>query len=144
MADAVGGEHLGAAAGAGPVVPVPQNGAVAAGASAPTLGQRLEGAVANLVVLRVTTVVGTVSAQGADDLHQVTRLTLAADGQHVASTSINMMLGDSSTILSPAFVENPAYKELHMDSVKKAQEVRDQTINLLEKAFATLKEYLHL
>lgn len=137
----------GGSAAPSPIVAVPRAniaGANEGGTPGPTLIERLERAVGALVVLRVTTVVGTVTAEGADDLNQVTRLRLAGDGQQVASSSINTMLGDCSTILSPIFVENAAYKELHASAVAKAQEVRSQTIALLKEAFTAFKDQLHL
>ena len=103
---------------------------------------RLEKAVENLVVLRVTTVVGTVNAKGADDFDQVTGLTLAQGDQQVCSTSINMLLGDCSLILSQVFVDNAAYKQLHADAVTQAKEVRQQTITLLKEAFDAFKDKL--
>ena len=104
--------------------------------------ERIEKAVENLVVLRVTTVVGTVNARGADDFDQVTGLTLAQGDQQVCSTSINMLLGDCSLILSQVFVDNAAYKQLHADAVTQAKEVRQQTITLLKEAFDAFKDKL--
>lgn len=108
----------------------------------PTLLERIGKAVENLVVLRVTTVIGTVSATGADQFDQITGLNLAPEGQQVSCTSINMLLGDCSLILSPNFVDNPAYKQLHDDSVKQALDVREQTIDLLKQAFEAFKDKL--
>jgi hypothetical protein len=107
------------------------------------LAGRLEQVVANLATLRVTTVVGTVTAERADQLDRVTGLTLSPTGQLVASTSVNMLIGDSSTIIAPTFVENPAYKELHEAAVAKAVEVRGQTLTLLKEAYEAFKDRLH-
>lgn len=106
----------------------------------PTLTERIEKTLENLVVLRVTTVVGTVTATGADAFDQVTGLTLAPDGQQVSCTSINMVLGDCSLILTPSFVDNPAYKQLHDDAVKQALAVRQQTMDLLKQAVESFKD----
>ena len=111
-------------------------------AATATLAGRLEQAVANLVILRVTTVVGTITAEQADQLHQVTALTLNPAGQQVASTSVNMLLGDCSTLLAPIFVENAVYKDLHAAGLAKALEIRGQTIGLLKEAYEAFKEKL--
>ena len=99
-------------------------------------------AINNLAVLRVTVVVGTVTATGADDLHQVTKIELTGQGQEVASTSINMALGDSSVILSPKFVEDANYQKLHAEAVDQALKVRQQTVDLLQKGYAAFKDLL--
>jgi hypothetical protein len=117
-------------------------------AARPAVGQpanvleRLERALENLVVLRAVTVVGNITANGADEFNQVTGLRLEPDTQQVCSTSVNMLLGDCSLILSPIFVENAAYKQLHDDSVKQALAVRQQTIDLLKQAFDAFKDKL--
>jgi hypothetical protein len=85
-------------------------------------------------------VVGTVTATGADKFDQITGLILAPEGQQVSSTSINMLLGDCSVILSPSFIDNAAYKQLHADTVKQAMDVREQTVKLLKDAFNAFKD----
>ena len=105
-----------------------------------TLMQRIERALENLVVLRVTTVVGNVTATGADQFNQITGLKIAPDDQQVASTSINMLLGDSSLILSPSFVDNAAYKALHSEAVTQALSIRKQTVDLLKDAYESFKD----
>jgi hypothetical protein len=100
--------------------------------SGPTLRQRIELAIGQLVVLRATTVVGSISASGADELNQVTGLKIDPENQQVAATSFNMLLGDGSVIVSPIFVTDPAYKALHEKTVEDAQRIREQTVQLLK------------
>lgn len=143
MSDKVTPLDPGAAAPRPAPEPAPEVGGAREGGTFDRLAGRIEQVVANLATLRVTTVVGTVTAAQADQLHQITDLKLGSEGQQVASTSVNMLIGDSSTILAPIFVENPAYKELHATAVAKALEVRGQTIALLKEAYEAFKDRLH-
>jgi hypothetical protein len=97
------------------------------------LREKLELAVGQLVTLRATTVVGSVTAVGADELNRVTGLVLDPANQQVASTSFNMLLGNGSVVLSPIFVTDPAYKALHEQTVKEAREIREQSVALLKE-----------
>lgn len=112
--------------------------------TAETIRQRVLAAVENLVNLRVTTVVGGVQAIDVDEFHRVTTLRLQPGEQSVASSSIDMVLGDSSTIVSPIFVQDAAFQKLHADARAQAEEVRKNTIDMLVKVYKELADKLGL
>lgn len=115
-----------------PVVNLPAAGA-RVDPRAVSLREKIELAIGNIVVLRATTVVGTVSASGADELNRVTGLALDPANQQVASTSFNMLLGDGSVILAPIYVTDPAYRALHEQTVQQARDIREQSVKLLRE-----------
>lgn len=107
-----------------------------------TFSQRVVRAAANIVILRVTTVVGDLEITGADDLNRPTTVVLRPGSQQVASLSINTALGDSTLMMSQAFVDNPTYRALHDDAVKSAEQVRANSITLLREIWQDFKTLL--
>ena len=104
---------------------------------------RVERIAANLVILKVTTVIGTFeSVIGADETHRVTVIKAASNNQQVASISINMALGDTSQVVSQSFVENPIYMKMHIDALVQARAVRQETIELLRTIYKEFRDML--
>jgi hypothetical protein len=127
------------AAPASPAAPVNHS----ATAPTETFAQRMEHIAANIVLLKVTTVIGTLSgAVSADDLHQVTTISLDPTNQQIASLSMNMALGDTSQLMSPDFIANKDYRDLHADAVKQAREVRQETVNLISSMIKEFGDWL--
>lgn len=97
----------------------------------------------SIAIMRVTTVIGTLTGVvGQDDLKHVTSITLDSANQQAASLSINMVLGDTTLLLSPGFVDNPTYMKLHEDAVKQAREIRGETVELLKTIWHELSDLL--
>ncbi len=135
--------------GAAPVGPVerqaPQPIDLDATTSRDSFLDRVQRIAANIVVMKVTTVVGTLeSAVGADELHRVTTIKVAPTDQQVASLSINMALGDTSLLMSQSFVDNDTYRKLHDEAVQQARAVRQETVELLGTIYRTFKDALKL
>lgn len=99
---------------------------------------RLRKMVDGLLTLRVTTVIGTVAAVKITDIDTPSQITLSGPADEVASSSINMLLGDCSTVMTKGFVENPAYAQLHKDSLDQARAVRKETMEMLHAAIGML------
>ncbi|MDT7950759.1 MAG: hypothetical protein RQ966_04565 [Acetobacteraceae bacterium] len=108
-------------------------------AVATSLRERIGEAVGKLLVLRVTTIIGEVSATGAGQFGEVTGLSLGTQGQLVACTSFDMLLGDGSVIMSPAFTKDPDLRALHADSVNQAHAIREKSVALLKDMLDTFE-----
>lgn len=105
---------------------------------APTLvtkaGRMLENLVDKLLELRVTTVIGSAHADTTTAVNRGAETAITLDtgaAQLVASTTINMALGDCTQLLDPAFVEKPEYAKLHQDAVALARTIRAETVAIL-------------
>jgi L-alanine-DL-glutamate epimerase-like enolase superfamily enzyme len=108
-----------------------------------SFAERLQHIAANIVLLKVTTVVGTLTgAVSADDLHTVTTITLDPANQQIASLSMNMALGDTSQLMSPDFIANKDYRDLHADAIKQAREVRQETVTLISTMIKEFGDWL--
>ncbi len=115
----------------------------------PTLIQkaadRLERLVDDIVLLRVTTIIGAahVDAGSATDRQAETAITLDADKpQLVASTTINMLIGDFTQVIDPAFMEKPEYMKLHADAIVTARAIRAETMSLLKSIAKDIEQRL--
>lgn len=107
-----------------------------------TFGQRMAEIIENIVFLRVTTVIGTgVAVQDAEALDKPTRITIQPDGQKVASLSVNMVDGDSTLVMSQAFVEKPEYRALHDKAVENANEVRANSVALIGSIYREMRDW---
>ncbi|HUN43306.1 MAG TPA: hypothetical protein VMU81_23680 [Acetobacteraceae bacterium] len=89
--------------------------------------------VQNLVTLRVTTVIAAarVDPASATNLGAATAVTVDANDQVVASTAINMALGDVTQIFHPDFEAKPDLAKLHQDAIATARAIRSETITIL-------------
>lgn len=87
-----------------------------------------------IVILRVTTVVGTVTATGAGDVGEPTVITIAPEGQLVAHSAINTALGDMNVVLSKGFLDDAALMELHKQALADSRAIRRDAIELLRSA----------
>jgi hypothetical protein len=93
-------------------------------------------ALENIVTLRVTTVVGPVKIKNLDDFNAVTEVVLPDDKVlEVASTAINLVLGDITQVRTEKFAQDPAYAKLHDDALVAAR-------SIIADNLATLKEVL--
>ena len=98
-----------------------------------------------LVLLRVTTVIGAakVTLTPLDDGGDKVAVDLgpAAD-QLVASSTMDMLLGDFTQVFSPDFVSKPDYAALHASALSQAHDTRDKTIAMLKEIATYLAEKL--
>jgi hypothetical protein len=127
------------------VVSVPPVVAVDHSVTTPTesFSDRVQHIATNIVLMKVTTVVGTLTGTvSADDQHKITTITLDPANQQVASLSINMALGDTTLLMSPEFIANKDYRDLHADSVKQAREVRAETVALISSMIKEFGDWL--
>ena len=114
------------------------------GDNAPPVGEtfqdKVRKAVEGVVTLHVTTVIGSVSIQKAEDGGAVSFVKLDDGGQKVANTVINMALGDSTTIYGHDFVSDPALLAMHNTAIETAHTVRKETIDILKTVFEDFKD----
>ncbi len=87
-----------------------------------------------IVILRVTTVVGTVTAAGAGDVGEPTVITVAPEGQLVAHSAINTALGDMNVVLSKGFLDDAALMALHNQALADSRAIRKDSIDMLRSA----------
>ena len=95
---------------------------------------RLSQIIDGIVTLRVTTAVGTITAAKIDSIRDATQVTLATEGEEIASTAMNMVLGDCNTVMTKAFIDTPAYVQLHNQAVAEAKAIQQSTMDLLKQA----------
>jgi hypothetical protein len=92
----------------------------------------------NIVILRVTTVVGTVTATDATDPSLPTRITVDPAGQLVAHSAINTALGDANVVMSKGFLEDEALNKLHTQSLADSRAIRKESVDLLRSAIQSI------
>ena len=112
--------------------------------SRPDLRGRLLQALANLVVLRITTVVGPVTASKVTSLDARTDIDIGQQAGEVASTTINLLQGDVTDVMTPIFVTDQTYRALHAASVQTAKDIISSNLNLLKDVFVQLRDDLRL
>jgi hypothetical protein len=109
-----------------------------------TLRDNLRTAIDNVVILRVTTVIGaiTIDAAHCNDDSATTSVTIAADGAECGHTVINTVLGDCTYSYTPNFFANTAMMQAHADAVQAAHTVRRETIEIMKSALKELETLL--
>jgi len=98
--------------------------------------------VEEVVVLRVTTVVGTVTAGGTGDVNTSTTITVAPEDQLVAHLAMNTALGDTNVILSKGFMEDATLAAIHKQAIADALTIRKESIEMLRSAITMVAERL--
>lgn len=88
----------------------------------------------DIVILRVTTVVGAVTAAGVGDVGEATVITVAPEGQLVAHSAINTALGDMNVVLSKGFLDDATLMELHKQALADSRAIRKDSIEMLRSA----------
>jgi len=104
-----------------------------------TLLNRLATIAEKILILRTTTVIGDVTNGTVTDNDGHLKVNFSVNPQQVACTTINMALGDLTTVYSPQFADNAAYAKLHSDNLAIARGVRSDTMDLLLKAVEAVK-----
>jgi hypothetical protein len=98
--------------------------------------------VEEIVVLRVTTVVGTVTAQGAGDVDTNTTINIAPENQLVAHLAVNTALGDTNVIISKGFMEDATLAAIHKQAIADALTIRKESIEMLRSTVQMIAERL--
>lgn len=91
-----------------------------------------------IVVLRVTTVVGTVTAANVTDPMQPTTITVEPGGQLVAHSAINTALGDADLVYSKGFLEDATLTKLHDDALAQSRAIRKDSMDMLRSVIDTI------
>jgi hypothetical protein len=87
-----------------------------------------------IVILRVTTVVGTVSAGNVTDPMQATTITIEPTGQLVAHSAINTALGDADLVFSKGFLDDATLTKIHTDALEQSRAIRKDSMDMLRSA----------
>lgn len=87
-----------------------------------------------ILVLRVTTVVGAVTANDAGETGAKTGITVAPEGQMVAHLSINTALGDTNVVLSKGMAEDAVLMEIHKQAIADALKMRQESVAMIGAA----------
>ena len=104
-----------------------------------TLLKRMETIVDKILILGITTVIGDVTDGEVTNEDGHLKVKFSVNPQQVACTTINMALGDLTTVYSPQFADNAAYAKLHSDNLAIARGVRSDTMDLLLKGVEAVK-----
>jgi len=99
---------------------------------------RLSTVIDGIVTMRVTTAVGSVTAVKVDNIREATEITLDTKGEEIASTAMNMALGDCNIVMTKAFIDTPAYVQLHNQAMAEAKAIRQNTMDLLKQAIQAI------
>jgi len=91
-----------------------------------------------IVILRVTTVVGTVTAEDAADPSKPTTITVAPAGQLVAHSAINTALGDANVVISKGFLDDDALNKLHTQALADSRTIRRESVDMLRSAIQSI------
>jgi len=100
--------------------------------------QQLAKIIDEIVVLRVTTVVGAVTATNAADPGTATTITVAPEGQLVAHYAVNTALGDANIVISKGFLEDDALARLHAQALTDSRAIRKESIEMLRSAIESI------
>lgn len=92
----------------------------------------------DVVIVSVTTVVGTVTAANVGDVRKPTVITVAPEDQVVAHSSINTALGDMNIVLSKGFVDDAALMEQHKQALADSRNIRKESIATLQSAIQAI------
>lgn len=110
------------------------------------IGQKLLAALEKIadgiLMLRVNTVVGTIGPSTVSTQDDKITVNIATQVQEAASTAVNMLDGDCNAVFSKGFLDNPAYVDLHKQSVADARAIRADTMALIERGVETVKKLL--
>jgi hypothetical protein len=116
------------------------------GDNAPAAGAALKDQILkvlnSIVILHVTTVIGSASISDADNSGAVSVVKLDPGGQKIANTVINMAIGDSTTIYSQDFASDPALQDIHKTAVQTAHDIRKETVDILKTLFEDFKDLI--
>jgi len=92
----------------------------------------------DIVILRVTTVVGTVSAANVTDPMQPTTITIEPGGQLVAHSAINTALGDAGLVFSKGFLDDATLTKIHNDALDQSRAIRKDSMDMLRSAIESI------
>ncbi len=91
-----------------------------------------------IIILRVTTVVGTVTADNVADPLQRTKINVEPTGQLVAHTAVNTALGDANLVFSKGFLDDEALTKLHNDALQQSRAIRKDSMDMLRSAIEAI------
>ena len=91
-----------------------------------------------IIILRVTTVVGTVTAENVSDPMQRTKINVEPAGQLVAHTAVNTALGDANLVFSKGFIDDEALIKLHNDALQQSRAIRKDSMDMLRSAIEAI------
>lgn len=101
---------------------------------------KLEQIVEAVLVLKVTVVVGAVTASHVAEPGVDTAVAVAAADQVVTHLAMNTALGDTTLVLSPAALADPALLAMHKDAVANALRIRAETVEVLKSVAKGIAE----
>lgn len=107
--------------------------------------EELESLIGKVVTLQVTTVIATARVDAGTAFNRGVETAVSFDAgtpQLVASTTINMALGDYTQVLDPSFVNKPEYAKLHQDALSTARAIRSETVSLLTTLAKDVESHL--
>lgn len=95
--------------------------------------EKLQDIVTNLTNLTTVTAVGNVTVSG--DIKKPTITIPAQEQQKAIVTNVNLIDGDISTVMHPAFAEGsmPAISELHKEMQLRGSEIVERNVKLLKE-----------
>ena len=95
-----------------------------------------------ILMLRVNTVIGTVTQSTVSTKDAAIAIDITSSVQEAASTAINMLDGNYNAVFSKGFFEMPIYVEMHKQAIIDAHAIRTDTIALIERGVETVKKLL--
>jgi hypothetical protein len=104
----------------------------------------IESVIDKILVVRVTTVVGTITVTNAEKSDTLTEIVFEPDDQLVAHTAVNTALGDINVLISKAFLADETMMKLHNDSVERSKTVRKEAVEALQSAITAIAGILKL
>jgi metal-sulfur cluster biosynthetic enzyme len=105
-----------------------------------TLLAKLQAVLEKIETLRVTTVIGTVTNGQIGEDEKGLKVTFTATPTDTACTTIDMVLGDITSVRSQAFTD-ANYAKLHEDNLAFARAVRGETMEILTKGLAAVEAF---
>ena len=105
----------------------------------------LERVIDKVVTLRVTTVIAAAHTVGDTAVNRDTQTAIQIDpgiAQVVASTTIDMALGDYTEVIDPQFIEKAEYAKLHQDALALARTIRSETVAILRSIAKDIESHI--
>jgi hypothetical protein len=111
-------------------------------ANTKTISEKIATAIEKVMTLRITTVVGLVTATNAIDGHMGLDIQLPAGPHECATTTVDLLQGDITQIRTEKFISDPAYAKMHDDALTAGRQIVADNLAALKSAIIGLEKFL--
>jgi hypothetical protein len=111
-------------------------------ANTKTISDKIATAIERVMTLRITTVVGLVTATNANDGHMGSDIQLPPGPHECDTTTVDLLQGDITQIKTEKFISDPAYARMHDDALTAGRQIVADNLSALKSAIIGLEKFL--